>query len=175
MKIERVPEECRVLVMGYGRVATGAISMASRLGANVRILWRCMHADMAHHLTGDNMLVNGLAWPKVRRDKHDDQVPRAMLQVMARPAMIVDIAVDESGPIETCRATDIKEPVCWVDGVRHMCIYGYPALASVGSSERYSRQALPVILEIAASGGKGYFSAALQGALYDGRNHAAGA
>ncbi len=167
---ERVPEECRVLVMGYGRVATGAITMAARLGAQVRILRRCMHADMAHHLTGVNMLVNGLAWPKAHRDNHDYLVPRALLQVMARPAMIVDIAVDEPGPIETCRATDMKEPVYEIDGVRHLCIYGYPALAPVSSAERYSRQVLPILLEVARTGIGGPFSAPIQRAFVDWRD-----
>lgn len=169
--IERIPEECRVLVMGYGRVATGAINMASRLGAHVKILRRTMHGDIAHHLKDVHILVNGLSWPKVMRDQQTYLVPRSMLGLMARPAMVVDVAVDEPGPIETCRATSMHEPVYWVDGVRHMCIYGYPALASVSSCERYSRQALPVILEIGASGGKGPFSAFLQNAMFgDGAN-----
>lgn len=150
--LERVPEECRVLVMGYGRVATGAVVMASRLGAQVKILRRCMHKDIEHYLTGVHILVNGLAWPREKRERGEHLVTRRMLSLLGSPAMVVDLAVDEPGPIETCRATDLREPTYFVEGVRHLCVYGYPALAPVSSSERYSRQLLPMVLEVAAKG-----------------------
>lgn len=152
---EKVPWDCTVLVMGYGRVSTGAITIASKLGARVKILRKCQYPAMEHFLRHVDILVNGISWPKEKRDKKEYVVTRPMLSLMNRPAMIVDLAVDYPSPIETCRPTDMKEPTYEVDGVVHMCIYGYPALVPYSSSERYSRQLLPIILEIAEKGLEG--------------------
>ncbi|HOK65718.1 MAG TPA: hypothetical protein PK054_07915 [Anaerohalosphaeraceae bacterium] len=152
---EKVPWDCTVLVMGYGRVSTGAITIASKLGAKVKILRKCQYPAIEHFLRNVDILVNGISWPKEKRDKKEHVVTRSMLALMNRPAMIVDLAVDYPSPIETCRPTDMKEPTYEVDGVVHMCIYGYPALVPYSSSERYSRQLLPIILEIAEKGLEG--------------------
>lgn len=148
----KIPSECKILVMGYGRVSTGAILTASKLGASVRILRKSQYANITHFLKGIDMLVNGITWPKEMRDRKAYVVTRDMLKLMNRPAMIIDLSVDYPNPIETCRPTDMKEPVFEVDGVVHMDIYGYPALAPFSSAARYSRQLLPIILEIGSKG-----------------------
>lgn len=149
---DKVPWDCTVLVMGYGRVSTGAITIASKLGAKVKILRKCQYAQMDHFLKNVDILVNGITWPKEKRDKKEYVVTRPMLKLMNRPGMIVDLSVDFPNPVETCHPTDMKEPTFVVDGVVHMCIYGYPALVPYSSSERYSGQLLPIILEIAEKG-----------------------
>jgi len=149
---EKVPWDCTVLVMGYGRVSTGAITIASKLGAKVRILRKCQYPNVEHFLRNVDILVNGITWPKEKRDSKEYVVTREMLSVMNRPAMIVDLSVDFPNPVETSRPTDMKEPIYEVDGVVHMGIYGYPALVPYSSSERYSRQLLPIILDIAQKG-----------------------
>lgn len=149
---DKVPWDCTVLVMGYGRVSTGAITIASKLGAKVKILRKCHYAHIEHFLKGIDILVNGITWPKEKRDKKEYVVTRSMLQLLNRPAMIVDLSVDFPNPVETCHPTDMKEPTFEVDGVVHMGIYGYPALVPYSSSQRYSGQLLPIILEIAARG-----------------------
>ena len=149
---DRVPWDCTVLVMGYGRVATGAITIASKLGAKVKILRKCQYPHIEHFLRNVDILVNGIMWPKEKRDNKEYVVTRPMLSLMNRPGMIVDLSVDFPNPVETSRPTDMKEPTYEVDGVVHMGIYGYPALVPYSSSERYSRQLLPIILEIAQKG-----------------------
>jgi len=149
---EKVPWDCKVLIMGYGRVATGAITIASKLGANVKILRKSQYAAIEHFLEGTDILVNGITWPQEKRQRHEYVVTRSMLNLMNRPAMIVDLSVDYPNPVETSRPTDMREPTYDVDGVVHMGIYGYPALVPYSSSERYSRQLLPIILEIAEKG-----------------------
>lgn len=149
---EKVPWDCKVLIMGYGRVATGAITIASKLGAKVKILRKSQYAAIEHHLEGTDILVNGITWPKEKREQHEYVVTRSMLKRMNRPAMVVDLSVDYPNPVETSRPTDMREPTYEVDGVVHMGIYGYPALVPYSSSERYSRQLLPIILEIAEKG-----------------------
>mgnify|MGYP001560344263 FL=1 len=98
------------------------------------------------------MLVNGIAWPKEMRDCKVYVVTRDMLKLMSRPAMIIDLSADYPSPIETCRPTNMKTPLFETEGVVHMGIHGYPALAPLSSSMRYSQQLLPIILEIASKG-----------------------
>lgn len=149
---DKVPWDCTVLVMGYGRVSTGAITIASKLGARVRILRKCHYPHIEHFLENVDILVNGIIWPKEKRDRKEYVVTRPMLSLMNRPGMIVDLSVDFPNPVETSHPTDMREPTYEVDGVVHMGIYGYPALVPYSSSERYSRQLLPIILEIAGKG-----------------------
>lgn len=149
---DRVPWDCTVLVMGYGRVSTGAITIASKLGAKVKILRKCQYPNIEHFLRNVDILVNGITWPKEKRDNKEYVVTRSMLSLMNRPGMIVDLSVDFPNPVETSRPTDMKEPTYMVDGITHMGIYGYPALVPYSSSERYSGQLLPLILEIAQKG-----------------------
>lgn len=152
---EKVPWDCKVLIMGYGRVSTGAITIASKLGARVKILRKSQYTAIEHFLEGTDILVNGITWPKEKRDRCEYVVTRPMLQLMNRPGMVVDLSVDYPNPIETCRPTDMREPTYEIDGIVHMGIYGYPALVPYSSSERYSRQLLPIILEIAEKGLEG--------------------
>jgi alanine dehydrogenase len=146
---EKVPWDCTVLVMGYGRVSTGAITIASKLGAKVKILRKCQYDNIEHFIKGADILVNGITWPKEKRDNKEYVVTRDMLKLMNRPAMVVDLSVDFPNPVETSRPTDMKEPTYNVDGVVHMGIYGYPALVPYSSSQRYSQQLLPIIQELA--------------------------
>ncbi|MFC1460914.1 hypothetical protein ACFLQR_00240 [Verrucomicrobiota bacterium] len=74
------PSECGVLVLGYGRVASGATNIANRLGARVKILRKGEYRDIRYHLKGKDILVNGIAWPKYHRDKRDYVVTRKMLK-----------------------------------------------------------------------------------------------
>jgi len=146
------PSECKVLIMGYGRVSSGAIDICAKLGANFKILRKSQYPDMASYLRNTDILVNGITWPKEKRDQKEYVVTREMLQFMNRPAMIVDLSVDYPNPVETCKPTDMKEPTYEVDDVVHMGIYGYPALVPLSSSSRYSQQLLPIILEITSEG-----------------------
>lgn len=166
---EKVPWDCKVLIMGYGRVSTGAITIASKLGATVKILRKSQYPYIEHFLEGTDILVNGITWPREKRESHEYVVTRPMLRHMNRPGMIVDLSVDYPNPVETSRPTDMREPTYEVDGIVHMGIYGYPALVPYSSSERYSRQLLPIILEIASKGLDGV-QPAIRNAIVDWRS-----
>jgi alanine dehydrogenase len=158
------PHECKVLMLGYGRVASAAIGIASKLGAEAKILRKKEYKDVAYHLKGKDILVNGISWPKYHRDRGDYVVPRAMLKLLNPGAVVVDISVDSPNPIETCKPTYMNDPWYELDGVKHICIYGYPALVPISSSQRYSSQVLPLVLDIAKNG-IGRMSKSLQQAL----------
>ncbi len=146
------PKECRVLILGYGRVSSGAINIANRLGAKVKILRKNEYKYIRHHLKDKDILVNGISWPKYHRQRRDYVITRKMLKLLSPGAVVVDIAVDSPNPIETCRQTSPNDPWYEIDGIKHICIYGYPALVPISSSHRYSKQLLPLVLEIAKNG-----------------------
>jgi alanine dehydrogenase len=158
------PKECNILILGYGRVSSGAISFANKVGSKIKILRKGEYKDIKHYLKGKDMVVNGITWPKYHRDNKDYVVTKKMLKFLNPGAIIVDISVDYPNPIETCKPTYPNDPWYEVDGVKHISIYGYPALAPISSSNRYSKQLLPLILDISKNGIKN-MSKPLQKAL----------
>lgn len=146
------PEECNVLVMGYGQIATGAIKIACSLGAKVKILRKSEYVFIRYHLKNKDIVVNGISWPKTKRDKKERLISKDMLKLLNPGAVILDLAVDYPGPIETTRPTYLNNPSYFVDGIRHICVYGYPGLSPISSSARYSKQVLPILLEITKHG-----------------------
>jgi alanine dehydrogenase len=161
------PAECKVLILGYGAVASGAINVAFSLGAKVKILRRSEFKSIRHFMRGVDILVNAIAWPKDERRQKNYLVTRRMLKLLDRHAIVLDLSVDFPNIIESCRPTLIDKPVYEVDGIRHISIFGYPVLAPVSSSERYSRQVLPILLKIAKAGNKERLPAYLKKALID--------
>ena len=152
--ILKCPEQFNVLMLGYGAINSGALSVAYALGAKVKILRKREYRFIRHHLKNKDIVINGLSWPKYHRDRKDFLITRRMLRLLNKGAVVLDLAVDYPGPIETTRATSLENPFYYVDGVKHVCIYGYPGLAPISSSARYSKQILPVLLEIAGAGFK---------------------
>jgi len=151
---KKSPHECSVLILGYGRIATGALKVVMGLNSRMKILRKSEYKDIRHHLKGKDILVNGIHWPKYHRERKDYVVTRSMLKLMNPGAIVVDISVDYPSPIETCKPTMPNDPWYEIDGVKHVCVYGYPSLAPISCSRRYSKQVLPLVLELARKKGK---------------------
>ena len=147
---KKTPRDCKVLVLGYGAVSSGALYVAHALGADVKILRKGEFRHMKHFLRNVDVLVNGLAWPKEKRDNKEYIVTRRMLSAMSPHSIVLDLSVDYPNPIETCHPTLISKPTYAVDGVTHISIFGYPGLSPISSSIRYSKQILPLLLKIAS-------------------------
>lgn len=147
---KKSPADCRVLVLGYGSVSSGALYVADSLGAKVKILRKSEFRYIRHFLRNVDILVNGLIWPKEKRDSKEYLITKKMLMLMNKHGVILDLSVDYPNPIETCRPTLINKPTYMVDGIMHIGIFGYPGLAPISSSSRYSRQTLPLLLKIAS-------------------------
>lgn len=147
----KVPSDCRVLIMGYGDIASGAIKVAYNLGADVKILRRPQYGHIRHFIRNKDIIVNGIKWPKDKRDNKMYLITRKMLALLNKGAVVLDLSVDYPNPIETCRPTLLDRPSYVVDGVRHICIFGYPGLVPLSSAKVYSRQVLPILLKIAAT------------------------
>lgn len=146
------PKDCNVLVLGYGAIASGALKVAYSLGANVKILRKREYEHIKHHLRDKDIVVNGLAWPKYHRDRKDYIITKGMLKLLNKGAIILDLSVDYPNPIQTCRPTHLHEPYYYVNGIKHICIYGYPGLVPISSAQRYSKQICPFVIDIANNG-----------------------
>jgi alanine dehydrogenase len=139
------PQHCEVLVLGYGQIASGALRVAFSLGSKVKILRKSEYKYIKHHLKGKDIVINGISWPKKKRDNKEYLITKDMLKLLNPGAIILDLSVDYPNPIETCRPTSLDSPFFIVDGVKHIDIYGYPGLAPVSSSREYSVCILPVL------------------------------
>jgi alanine dehydrogenase len=136
-------EPATVLVLGGGVVGTNAAKMAAGLGARVvimdldlerlRYLSDVMPANVSllhsspiaireqlphADLVIGAVLVQGARAPRLVR--------RADLKSMKDGAVIVDVAVDQGGCIETCKPTTHADPTFVVDRVVHYCVANMP-------------------------------------------------
>ena len=116
-----------------GRITTLASNAASLSGAVQR-------ADL---LVGA-VLLPGRSAPKL--------VTRAMLPTMKPGSVIVDVAVDQGGCVETTHATTHSDPVFEVDGIVHYCVANMPGAVPRTSTFALSNVTLPYARRIAQHG-----------------------
>lgn len=147
-----MPQDARALVLGYGRVGSGAISMASKLGMDVKILRKAEYPHIAHFLKGTDLLVNAITWPAHERERKHYVVTEDMLDLMSPNGVVLDLSVDFPNPIQTARPTSLSNPWYIEHRKVHIGIYGYPGLVPVSCTRRYSAQILPVVKAIANHG-----------------------
>ena len=96
------------------------------------------------HLVIGAVLVPGAAAPKL--------VTREMLRTMKRGSVVVDIAIDQGGCIETSRPTTHDDPVFEVEGVIHYCVTNMPGAVARTSAFALNNATLPFVLKLAKLG-----------------------
>jgi alanine dehydrogenase len=90
------------------------------------------------------VLVPGARAPKL--------VTRAMLGVMKKCAVIVDVAIDQGGCVETAHPTTHSDPVYEVDGITHYCVANMPGGVPITSTKALTNATLPYVEAIADHG-----------------------
>jgi len=163
----------KVVVLGGGTVGTCAAKVAAGIGANVTLLDISINrlkylADVLpknitllisnqHNIEEEikdadavigAVLIPGAEAPKL--------ITKEMLKVMKPNSVIVDVAIDQGGCIETSRPTSHSEPVYKVNNVLHYCVTNMPGAFSRTSTFALTNATLPYGLEIA---NKGYIKA----------------
>ena len=98
-----------------------------------------------------DLLVEVFLW-QVRR--HPKLVKREMISKMKPGSVIVDVAVDQGGCVETCRPTTHADPAFVVDGVIHYCVANMPGAVARTSTFALTNATLPYALKIANLGYK---------------------
>jgi alanine dehydrogenase len=159
----------RVVIIGGGVVGTNAAKIAVGMGAHVTIidnnLDRLRELDdiflskisslassayMIHDAisTADlivgAVLVPGAAAPRL--------VTRNMLKDVPNGAVIVDVAVDQGGCIETTHPTTHSNPTYYVEGVLHYCVANMPGAVPRTSTFALTNATLPYTLKLANQG-----------------------
>ena len=116
-----------------GRVYTLASNSYS-IGKSVQ------HAD----LVIGGVLIPGAAAPKL--------VTKAMVSKMKPGAVIVDVAIDQGGCIETAHPTTHSDPSYLVDGVVHYCVTNMPAAVPHTSTLALTNATFPYVMKLAKMG-----------------------
>ena len=97
------------------------------------------------------VLIPGAAAPKL--------VTRAMVSGMKSGAVIVDVAIDQGGCVETSRATTHSDPIYIVDDVVHYCVANMPGAVARTSTFALNAVTLPFTLALADKGWKAALTA----------------
>ncbi len=143
----------KVIVIGGGTAGINAARMATGLGADVTILEvdleRMRFLDITMHsahtlfsseaslvelLPTVDLLVGAVLVPGARAPK---LINREMLRMMKPGTVLVDIAIDQGGCVETSRPTTHHDPTFVEEGVMHYCVANMP-----GAYSRTATQAL---------------------------------
>jgi len=158
-----------VLIIGGGIVGTQAAKMAAGLGANVtimdtnltrlRYLSDVMPANVVtqystvmairEKLPTTDLVIGAVLLPGARAPH---LIKESDLKTMEAGSVIVDVAVDQGGCIETCHPTTHENPVFMVDNVLHYCVANMPGASPQTSTRGLTQATLPYALLIANKG-----------------------
>lgn len=162
-------EPAHVAVLGGGIVGTNAAKVAAGFGASVAIL--DVNMDRLRYL--DDIMPKNVTTLFSDRHTIREQIQRADLVVgavliegaraprliekqdlasMKNGAVIVDVAVDQGGCVETTRPTTHGQPTYIVDGVIHYCVANMPGAVGRTSTYALCNVTLPYALKIARWG-----------------------
>ncbi len=158
-----------VLVLGGGIVGTQAAKMAAGLGARVTImdvsLARLRYLSDIMPENVDTLMSNEYNIREMVRTsdlivgavlipgaKAPHLITRDMLKLMRPGTVLVDVAVDQGGCIETCKPTTHEDPTYVIDDVVHYCVANMPGAVPYTSTLALTNATLPYALQLANKG-----------------------
>lgn len=162
-------EPAKVAILGGGIVGTNAAKIAAGLGAKVTILdislERLRYLDdvmpknvitvmsnpenIRTALSEADLVVGAVLIPGA---KAPNLVTREMLKLMKEGTVIVDVAVDQGGCVETIKPTTHDDPIYVVDGVIHYGVANMPGGVPMTSTKALTNATLPYAIQIANHG-----------------------
>jgi alanine dehydrogenase len=160
---------CDVLIIGGGIVGTNAAQMAVGMGAHVvimdksaerlRYLSDILHGsvmtimsnprNIAESVKYADLVIGAVLVPGTKAPK---LVTKAMVATMKPGSVIVDVAVDQGGCIETAHPTTHSNPTYEVDGVVHYCVANMPGAVPRTSTYALTNVTIPYALHLANLG-----------------------
>lgn len=158
-----------VTVIGGGVVGRNAAEVAAGLGAEVTILdinkdrlnflknhfngkIHCLPStteNLTKWVSKSDLLIGAVL---VAGDKAPKVVTKRMIQMMQPGSVIVDVAIDQGGCMETSKPTSHKKPTYMKYNVVHYCVPNMPALTPKTSTEALTAATFPYILKLANLG-----------------------
>ena len=161
----------KVVVLGGGIVGTQAAKMAAGFGAQVTIMDVSLprlrylsdvmpanvttvmsnHYNVREAISQADLVIGAVLIPGA---KAPHLITRDMLKLMAPGTVVVDVAVDQGGCIETCTPTTHENPTFIIDDIVHYCVANMPGAVPYTSTLALTNATLPYALQLANKGWK---------------------
>ncbi|MFO7589006.1 MAG: alanine dehydrogenase, partial [Gemmatimonadota bacterium] len=158
-----------VVILGGGVVGTNAAKIAAGFGAHVTILdvnldrlryladvmpanvdtYYSNRHNILEQIARADLLIGAVLLPGA---KAPGLVKRGDLKLMKHGSVIVDVAVDQGGCIETVRPTTHADPIYIVDGAIHYCVANMPGAVPRTSTLALTNATYPYALQLANKG-----------------------
>jgi alanine dehydrogenase len=159
----------KVVIVGGGIVGYNAAVIALGLGADVTVFERSIDRmrhleevlsgrlslvmsnalDLEQAVADADVVIGAVLIPGAKAPK---LVTREMVSGMKQGAVVVDVAIDQGGCVETAHATTHSDPVYDVDGVTHYCVANMPGAVPITSTKALTNATLPYVEAIAEHG-----------------------
>ncbi len=164
-------DSANVVILGGGVVGENAAIIATGMRGNVYIVDKSKkRLEALHKQFGDkiiptesdktdlkklisecDLLVGGVLIPGAEAPKI---VSKEMIKSMKRGSVVVDVAIDQGGCVETSKPTTHANPTYLVDDVVHYCVANMPGGVPRTSTMALNKATLPLLLKIANDGYK---------------------
>ena len=161
----------KVVILGGGVVGVNAAKMAAGLGAKVTILDTSLprlrylsdvmpanvqmifsnRQNILEQISTADLVIGGVLLPGAKAPK---LIIREDLKLMQPGAVIVDVAIDQGGCVETIKATTHENPVYTVDGIIHYGVANMPGGVPRTSTLALTNATFPYALKLANKGWK---------------------
>ncbi len=162
-------EPATVLILGGGVVGENAAIIASGMKARVHVVDKSEarlkqlvemfgnkiipeqsdKIDLNKLIAEADLLIGGVLIPGAEAPK---LVTKDMLKLMKRGSVIVDVAIDQGGCVETSKPTTHGNPTYIVDGVVHYCVANMPGGVPRTSTFALNQATLPYLIKLANKG-----------------------
>jgi len=160
-----------VLILGGGVVGENAAIIASGMQANVFIVDKSEarlnelksqfgenittllsdEIKLEEYVTQCDLLIGGVLIPGANAPK---LVSKEMIKEMKRGSVVVDVAIDQGGCVETSKPTTHADPTYIIDDVVHYCVANMPGGVPMTSTLALNAATLPFVLKLAKEGYK---------------------
>jgi alanine dehydrogenase len=166
-------DPAKVVIIGGGVVGTHAAHIAIGMGADTWVVDRSAEAlkrlwtqfgrplntvystrtALERHVRDADLVIGSVLVPGASAPK---LVTRAMIAAMEPGSVVVDVAIDQGGCLETSHPTTHSDPTFLVDGVVHYCVANMPGAVPRTSTYALNNATLPHVIELCD---KGYIQA----------------
>ena len=162
-------DPANVVILGGGVVGENAALIATGMQAKVYIVDKSKkRLQQLKNIFGDkiipqlsektdlkklvsqcDLLIGGILIPGAEAPK---LVTRDMLKIMKRGSVIVDVAIDQGGCVETSKPTTFADPTYIVDDIVHYCVANMPGGVPRTSTLALNKATLPFLSKLAKDG-----------------------
>ncbi len=159
----------KVIILGGGVVGTQAAKIAAGMGAEVVIMDISLkrlreledimpknvqtvmsnHYNIIAEIKDADLIIGGVLIPGA---KTPHLITKDMLKLMKKGTVLVDVAVDQGGCIETCKPTTHENPTFEIDGIVHYCVANMPGAVPYTSTLALTNATLPYVIQLADKG-----------------------